>query len=95
MPHIMTKRGSILMLAVISEVALVLIAYSVAWFYALEVSWDTSFEAVVIGAAAAAPLLLGNHLLWSLCLRAANTRLARFILCQTAPVILVPPKPRA
>lgn len=66
------------MLAVISEVALVLIAYSVAWFYSLEVSWDTSFEAVVIGAAAAAPLLLGNHLLWSWTERNPDSVYARF-----------------
>jgi membrane protease YdiL (CAAX protease family) len=60
----MTKRGSILMLAVISEVVLVLIAYVTAWVLSLEITWDVSFEALLIGAAAAAPLLVGNHLLW-------------------------------
>lgn len=74
----MTKRGSILMLAVISEVVLVLIAYIVAWFFSLEITWDVSLEALIIGAAAAAPLLVGNHLLWSWTERNPDSVYSRF-----------------
>ncbi len=66
------------MLAVVSEVILVLIAYIVAWLFSVEITWDVSFEALVIGAAAAAPLLIGNHLLWSWTRRNPDSVYARF-----------------
>jgi membrane protease YdiL (CAAX protease family) len=74
----MTKRGSILMLAVISEVVLVLLAYIVAWSLSLHITWNLSLKALIIGAAAAAPLLVGNHLLWSWTERNPDSVYARF-----------------
>ncbi len=66
------------MLAVISEVVLVLLAYIVAWSLSLHITWNLSLKALIIGAAAAAPLLVGNHLLWSWTERNPDSVYARF-----------------
>lgn len=60
----MNKRASILMVAFVSEALLFVGAYIIAWLSGIELSWDFSFLAVLLGALAAAPLLVGNHLLW-------------------------------
>ena len=60
----MNKRASILTLAIVSEIVLLILAYVVAWLFGIDISWDLSSLALVIGAISAAPLLIGNHLLW-------------------------------
>jgi membrane protease YdiL (CAAX protease family) len=57
-------RGSILLVAIVSEVVLVLVAYVMAYVFSLDIAWNISARALTIGLAASIPLLLGNHLLW-------------------------------
>lgn len=58
------RRGSILLVAIVSEAILVVIAYLVAYAFSLDIVWNPSARAIALGIAAALPLLIGNHLLW-------------------------------
>lgn len=60
----MTRGASILTLAITSEVALLALAYLLAWLFGVSIEWGTSTTAILIGAVAALPLLVANHLLW-------------------------------
>ncbi|MEY4667656.1 MAG: hypothetical protein RL518_355 [Pseudomonadota bacterium] len=72
------KRASVLLIAVVSEAILVVVAYAVAYLFALDLAWRVSAHALTVGVAAAFPLLLGNHLLWRWTLRNQNSVYARF-----------------
>jgi membrane protease YdiL (CAAX protease family) len=72
------RRGSILLVAILSEAVLVLLAYVLAYLFALDIVWNPSLRAVALGVAAAFPLLLGNHLLWRWTQRNPDTVYARF-----------------
>ena len=72
------KRGSILSLAVISEVLLILIASLIAWICDLPLEWNLTPETMRTGALAAIPLLIGNHLLWLWTARNPTSVYARF-----------------
>ena len=60
----MTHGASILTLAITSEVALLVVAYVIAWVFGVHITWDVSIHSLIIGSLAAAPLLYANHLLW-------------------------------
>lgn len=72
------RRGSILLVAILSEAILVLVAYVLAYLFALDIVWNPSVRAIALGIAAAFPLLLGNHLLWRWTQSNPNTVYARF-----------------
>jgi membrane protease YdiL (CAAX protease family) len=72
------KRGSILLVAIISEVILVVLAYTIAFGLSLDIAWNPSFRSIIIGATAALPLLIGNHLLWRWTERNPDSIYARF-----------------
>ena len=72
------RRGSILLVAILSEAVLVLLAYVLAYLFSLDIVWNPSVRAVAFGVAAAFPLLLGNHLLWRWTQRNPDTVYARF-----------------
>ena len=74
----MNHRPPVLTIAIVSEVALVVLAYLVAWVSGIEIGWDASPLAVLIGATAAGPLLIGNHVLWRWTLKNPNSVYARF-----------------
>lgn len=74
----MTSRISILTLAIVSEVALLVIAYAMAWAFSVELSWDVATPSLIIGVLAAVPLLIGNHLLWRWTERNPSSVYARF-----------------
>lgn len=66
------------MVAFVSEALLLVGAYVIAWFAGIELTWDFSLLALVIGALAATPLLVGNHLLWRWTRAHPDTVYARF-----------------
>jgi membrane protease YdiL (CAAX protease family) len=72
------KQGSILSLAVLSEVFLIIVASIIAWLCDLSIEWNATPEAIRIGALAALPLLVGNHLLWLWTARHPESVYARF-----------------
>lgn len=74
----MTHRASILTLAIVSEVLLIVVSYILAWMCDLDISWDPSVLALLVGTSAAAPLLIGNHLLWRWTLRHPSSVYGRF-----------------
>lgn len=73
-----SKSASIVSLAVLSEMLLVGLAYLLGWLSGEEITWNPSARHMAIGAATAAPLLLGNHLLWSWTKRNPSSVYARF-----------------
>jgi membrane protease YdiL (CAAX protease family) len=72
------RQGSILLLAIISEAVLLLIAYVMAYTFSLDLGWNLSVRTLAIGIAAALPLLVGNHLLWSWTRNNPDSVYARF-----------------
>lgn len=74
----MTSGTSILTLAIVSEVGLLVVAYIIALLVGVEISWELSYPSLLMGALAAAPLLMANHLLWRWTERNPNSVYARF-----------------
>lgn len=72
------KHASILLIAIVSEVFLIILAYLLAWFFTLPTEWHLSARTLLVGAIAATPLLLGNHLLWRWTERNPTSVYARF-----------------
>ncbi len=72
------KRGSVLVVAIVSEAILLLVAYVMAYYFGLDLSWNPSLQALVLGVAAAFPLLIGNHLLWQWTQSNPNSVYTRF-----------------
>ena len=67
-----------MLVAILSEVILVLLAYVLAYLFSLDIAWNASVRAVALGVTAAFPLLLGNHLLWRWTQSNPDTVYARF-----------------
>jgi membrane protease YdiL (CAAX protease family) len=74
----MAHGVSILTVAIISEVALIILAYAIAWLCGVEITWETSIRSLLVGVLAAAPLLIANHMLWRWTERNPNSVYARF-----------------
>jgi len=72
------RRGSILLVAIVSEAILVVIAYLLAYTFSLDIAWNPSARAIALGIAAAIPLLIGNHLLWRWTRTNPDSAYARF-----------------
>lgn len=74
----MTRGASILTLAITSEVALIVLAYILAWLFGIGITWNASSTTLFIGILAAVPLLGANHLLWLWTQRNPASVYARF-----------------
>lgn len=72
------RRGSVLLVAIVSEVLLFLLAYTMAFFLSLDIAWNLSAHALVVGALWSIPLLIGNHLLWRWTLNNPDSVYSRF-----------------
>lgn len=72
------RRGSVLLVAIVSEVLLFLLAYTMAYFLSLDIAWNLSGLALLVGALSSIPLLIGNHLLWRWTLNNPNSVYSRF-----------------
>ena len=55
-----------------------MLAYTIAFGLSLDIAWNPSWRSIVIGATAALPLLIGNHLLWRWTERNPDSVYARF-----------------
>lgn len=74
----MSTQRSILVAAVVSEAALVLLAFGIFKLTSTSVALDASPSQLAAGAAAALPLLALNHLLWKISAKWPESVLARF-----------------
>ena len=74
----MKTPSAILSAALLSEGLLTLVAYGIYWLTGLSPAFSTSVNHIVLGAVAAVPLLLLNHIIWRWSLKHPQTVFARF-----------------